>query len=106
MAGEIVLDKVLVGKRDRMVENVKFTVFSYDAETSKTALDEGELLNDIVLGMLFLNSIQAMGLTQEYTGSVDAGVRPGLDVIVQRAFQAESQPIPAKENVGFEHDEL
>ena len=87
--GTLNLD-VLAGKNDRLVPGATFTVvYGPDPKGSRT---DGWYLPDVVVGIDFLNGIDALRLGSEFSGARAAGARDGLGVVVQRVFEAGEQP--------------
>lgn len=99
--GVVGLD-VLAGVNDRLARDVQLTVF--EAPDGSGRETGGWWKADLVVGMQFLNRIQAIELTKEYTGSRDAGARHGLGVVVQRVFEVGKRGPQGL--ASGEHDEL
>lgn len=82
--GTVRLD-ILAGQADRMVKDWPFRVFEYiDGEGAE---DDHEWKVDLWVGWTFLNEVQGVVLSEEYSGSREAGARNGVGVLVQRVFE-------------------
>lgn len=82
--GQLSLD-IIAGKDDRMIQNTNFTVFRAPEISGKQTA--GVWRPDLIVGMDFLNDIQGLRLTEEYSGSVAAGAKEGLPVLVQKVYE-------------------
>lgn len=70
-----------------MVKGWPFRVFEYvDGEGTE---DDNEWKVDLWVGWTFLNEVQGVVLSEEYSGSREAGARDGVGVLVQRVFEGD-----------------
>jgi len=76
--------KLLVGRDDQAYQ-ANFTVVR--APENKN----GTWHPDVIVGMQFLNDLQALEFTAEFGGGSGTGVRNGLGVFVQRVFEEDGE---------------
>lgn len=82
--GVVNLD-VMAGRNDRLVRGWPFVVFQ--APGTGNGGRDGLWTVDLWVGWSFLNEVQGVMLTGEYSGSREAGARDGMGVLVQRVFE-------------------